>query len=187
VPPISGSKATCPGWPLFSAPFHSFVSAVAEILEFRLTQEIHIPRFESLITHWLVGIFSKTLIAAGRGGSKRCRVYRRMNNSPGKRGAVRQSRRFAQSKPNWRLGKPVLNFQDLRNMNMTKSERTWAALLPSGHKKPELGVWLSLPRGKKVDKSRREIEYSRRCSHGIARAIEGLRRVRMSVVPRPNY
>jgi hypothetical protein len=78
------------------------------------------------------------------------------------------------------------NFQDLRAMSMTKNESTQAAIPHQGIRILSCRVQFSLPRGMDVQKkSRREIEHSRR-SHGNARAIESLRGVRMSLVPRPN-
>ena len=68
-----------------------------------------------------------------------------------------------------------------------KNERTSAAVPHQGIRILSRSVRFSLPRGNKVNKNRRRvIEYSRRSIHGIACAIESLRRVRMSLVPRPN-
>ena len=60
-------------------------------------------------------------------------------------------------------------------MSMTKNERTRPAIPHQGIRILSCGVRFSLPRGMDVkNKSRREIEYLRRSSHGIARAIEGV-------------
>ena len=86
-----------------------------------------------------------------------------------------------------RPGRPMRNFQDLRVMSMTKTRECRRQSPNQGTRILSCGIWFSLPRGNEVNKKvRREIEVSRRSIDGIARAIESLRGVRMSLVPRPN-
>jgi hypothetical protein len=72
-------------------------------------------------------------------------------------------------------------------MSMTKNERTQAAIPHQDMRNLSCRARFSSPRGTAVEnKSRRELARIRRISHGNARAIEGLRGVRLSLVPRPN-
>ena len=77
-------------------------------------------------------------------------------------------------------------FHDLRAMNKTKNEGTQVAILHRGIRIPICPAWFSSPRGKRMSEHRRrERTRTRRSNHGIARAIENLRRVRLSLVPCP--
>jgi len=78
-------------------------------------------------------------------------------------------------------------FQYLRAKSMTKNERAKAAIPHQGIRILSCSAWFSSPRGKTDNKEvRREKTQLRRNSHGIVRAIESLRRVRLSLVPRPD-
>ena len=84
--------------------------------------------------------------------------------------------------------KPIRELQDLRAMVMTKKQReSTGGNPPSGQHKPEMPVLAPFtpPRKNSNNTFRREKKYMGRTSHGSARAIEGLRGVRMSLVPRP--
>jgi hypothetical protein len=77
-------------------------------------------------------------------------------------------------------------FQNLRAMSMTKNERRQAAIPHQDTRNLSSPAWFSSPRRKTVSKrNRRVMSEIRRFSHGIARAIESLRGVRLSLVPRP--
>jgi hypothetical protein len=85
------------------------------------------------------------------------------------------------------LGKPMRKFQDLRAMSMTNNERTRSAI---PHQSIRI---LSCPcrffspwRQKNNRPARREKKTIRRIRHGVARAIEDLRRMRLSLVPHPD-
>src|SRR5271157_1916251 len=72
-------------------------------------------------------------------------------------------------------------------MSMTKNEGTQAAIPHQDTRNLSCRAWFSSPRGKTMKKqSRREKTRTRRFSHGIARAIESLRGLRLSLVPRPD-
>jgi len=75
-------------------------------------------------------------------------------------------------------------FQGLRVTNMTKNERAQAKIPHQDTRNLSCSAWLSSPRGADENKGRRELARIRRMSHGFARAIEDLRRVRLSLVPR---
>jgi hypothetical protein len=84
-------------------------------------------------------------------------------------------------------GKPGREFQDLRAMSMTKNERAKAAIPHQDMRNLSCPAWFSSPRGTTdTKKVRREKMRPRRNSHGIARAIENLRGVRLSLVPCPD-
>jgi len=69
-------------------------------------------------------------------------------------------------------------------MSMAKNERTQAEIPHQDKRDLSCRVLFSSPRGKNTnDENPREKMRSRRCSHGVARAIENLRRVRLSLVP----
>jgi hypothetical protein len=84
-------------------------------------------------------------------------------------------------------GRPVRTFQDLRAIIMTKKQENTGGNPHSGPEKPELQCLLLItPRKiKYFQKNRRDKTRIRRISHGIARAFEGLRGVRLSLVPLP--
>src|ERR1035437_6554634 len=84
------------------------------------------------------------------------------------------------------VGQPR-KFRDLRAMSMTKNERIRAAIPHQGTRTLSSYARFFLPRGDKMLKqSRRERTGIWRFRHGIARAIENLRGVRLSLVPRPD-
>ena len=71
-------------------------------------------------------------------------------------------------------------------MSMTKNERAQAAVAHQGKRNLSCRAWSSSPRGAANRKIRRELARIRRISHGVARAFENLRRVRLSLVPGPD-
>jgi len=72
-------------------------------------------------------------------------------------------------------------------MSMTQGESKRLAIPHQGIRTLSSHACFSSPRGKMLTKqNRREKEHLRRLRHGVARAIEDLRRVRMSLVPLPN-
>lgn len=78
-------------------------------------------------------------------------------------------------------------FQDLRAMSMTRNERTQVAILHQNIRILSSRSLFSSPRRNALIRlSRRERTISRRVRHGIARSIENLRELRLSLVPRPN-
>ena len=82
-------------------------------------------------------------------------------------------------------GKPEQSFHDLRAIVMTLQRGTWKAFPSSGQQNPELpALVLYIPRKKERERPR-ATKDPRRDSHGSARARKNLRRVRMSLVPRP--
>ena len=85
----------------------------------------------------------------------------------------------------WR--RPGRKFQDLRAMSMTINRRTRVANPHQDHRILSSLAWFSAPHRTITSKTKicwekREI---RRSSHGIARALEDLRGVRLSLVPGP--
>ena len=80
--------------------------------------------------------------------------------------------------------KPVRIFQTLRAISMTKNERRQAGIPHQDTRNLSSPAWFSSPRGTtEIKKIRREMTRLRRNSHGIARAIENLRGLRLSLVP----
>jgi hypothetical protein len=78
-------------------------------------------------------------------------------------------------------------FQNLRAMSMTKSERIPAAIPHQGARTLSSRIRYFLTRGyKTLKQGRREKTRTWRFRHGFARAIENLRRVRLSLVPQPD-
>jgi hypothetical protein len=72
-------------------------------------------------------------------------------------------------------------------MYMTKNEKTRAAIPHQDARNLSSRSRFFLPRGNRMSKQgRRETTEKRRIRHGIARALENLRGVRLSLVPRPN-
>jgi len=72
-------------------------------------------------------------------------------------------------------------------MNMTTNGRIRAAIPHQDARNLRSRFRFFLPRGEKISKqSRRETTGTRRIRHGIARALENLRGVRLSLVPRPD-
>jgi hypothetical protein len=94
----------------------------------------------------------------------------------------------APSGRHWRMGQASVGiFQDLRATSMTKKREIAGGNPPSGRENPELPcLVLFTPRKTDMKEIRREKTQQRRISHGIARAIEDLRRVWMSLVPCPD-
>jgi hypothetical protein len=78
-------------------------------------------------------------------------------------------------------------FQDLRAMSMTRNERIRLAIPHQGTRPLSSIGRFFLPRGNKItNELRREKTRTGRIRHGIARAFEDLRGVRLSLVPRPD-
>jgi hypothetical protein len=78
-------------------------------------------------------------------------------------------------------------FQNLRAMSMTKNERIPEAIPHQGTRTLNSFTRFFLTRGNKTLKQvRREKTRRWRIRHGFARAIENLRGVRLSLVPRPD-
>ena len=77
-------------------------------------------------------------------------------------------------------------FQNLRAINMTKNERAQAAIPHQDTRILSCPARPFLPRGAFNTNSRRDLHHLRRISHGIARAIEGLRGLRLPLVSGPN-
>ncbi len=72
-------------------------------------------------------------------------------------------------------------------MSMTKKRESEGGNPPSGRENPELlCLVFSTPRKNRYKEVRRDEKGIRRISHGIARATESLRGVRLSLVPRPD-
>lgn len=85
------------------------------------------------------------------------------------------------------MANPEREFQILRADIMTKNERSQAAIPHQGMRILSCVAWFFSPRGTAVTKNnRRERTKLRRNVHGIARAIENLRRVRLPLVSRPD-
>jgi hypothetical protein len=85
-----------------------------------------------------------------------------------------------------RDGQPP-KFQNLRAMSMTNNERIPEAIPHQGTRTLKSFTRFFLTRGNKTLKQvRREKTRTWRIGHGFARAFENLRRVRLSLVPRPN-
>jgi hypothetical protein len=79
------------------------------------------------------------------------------------------------------------SFQDLRAMSMTKNERIRAAIPHQGTRILSSHARFFLPWGNRLSKQNpRERTGNWRIRHGIARAIENLRGMRLSLVPRPD-
>ncbi len=72
-------------------------------------------------------------------------------------------------------------------MVMTDNKRAQVAIPHQDRRNLSCLAWFSSPRGTTCNTSlRREMKQVRRISHGSARAIEGLRRMRLSLVPCPD-
>jgi hypothetical protein len=92
-------------------------------------------------------------------------------------------KRFAEAS---RDGQPP-KFQNLRAMSMTKNERIPAAIPHQGARTLSSCIRYFLTRGyKTLKQGRREKTRTWRFRHGIARAFENLRGVRLSLVPCPD-
>jgi len=75
-------------------------------------------------------------------------------------------------------------FQNLRDKLHDSKHKNPGGKHKSGHKTPESPTWFRLPRQTENKKlNRRERVLIRRNRHGIARATEGLRRLRLPMVP----
>jgi hypothetical protein len=77
------------------------------------------------------------------------------------------------------------NFQDLRAMSMTKNERAQAAIPHQDTRNLSCRAWVSSPRGAMKNKTVGSWLGVRRKRHGIARATENLRGMRLSLVSQP--
>jgi hypothetical protein len=85
------------------------------------------------------------------------------------------------------MNKPIRELQDLRAMVMTKKRESTGGNPPSGQQEPEMLVLAPFtPRKNRSNKFRREKKQMGRVSHGSTRAIEGLRGLRLSLVPQPS-
>jgi hypothetical protein len=86
------------------------------------------------------------------------------------------------------MGNPEREFQILRADIMSKNKRSQAAVPHQDVRILSCFAWFFSPRGTAVTKNirRERTQKQRRNVHGIARAIENLRGVRMPLVPRPN-
>src|SRR5271157_3584687 len=85
-----------------------------------------------------------------------------------------------------RVGQP-LKFQNLRAKSMTRNERIRAAVPHQGARTLRSRTRYFLTRGNKtLIQGRREKTRTWRFRHGFARAVENLRRVRVSLVSRPD-
>ena len=162
-------------------------SADAETHWRRLTQENPISRLALLNLDWLVGIFRETFHCrkAETGGFLPSSAVN--EQLPEGFGPIRLShtahRRSAEAPRSGRSSE----FRDLRAMSMTKNEGAQAAIPHQGIRNLSCRAWFSSPRGTTMtNKNRREKTRTRRFSHGIARTVEGLRGMRLSLVSRPN-
>ena len=77
-------------------------------------------------------------------------------------------------------------FQNLRARSMTNDKGAQAAIPHQDKRNLSCRAWFSLPRDVFYRYSRRDFGELRRLSHGIARAIESMRRVRLSLVSCPD-
>jgi hypothetical protein len=77
------------------------------------------------------------------------------------------------------------DFHDLRAKSMTKNERAQAAIPHQDTRNLSCHARFSSPRGEVNEQNRREFARTRRIRHGVARAIENLRGLRLSLVPYP--
>jgi hypothetical protein len=86
------------------------------------------------------------------------------------------------------MGNLEREFQILRADIMTKNKRSQTAIPHQDMRILSCFAWFSSPRGTAVTKNNRRerTQQQRRIVHGIARAIENLRGMRMSLVPRPD-
>jgi hypothetical protein len=136
--------------------------------------------------HWLVGIFLRNASLPQGGAKRNCALSTANEQLP-------ECFDFFRN-PNTALKRPAeafgagqsRKFQDLRAKNMTKNERARAAIRHQDMRNLSCRAARSSPRGAAYRKSRRELARIRRISHGIARAFENLRRVRLSLVPGPD-
>jgi hypothetical protein len=84
------------------------------------------------------------------------------------------------------LGKSVRNFQDLRAMSMTTNKRTRTAIPHQNIRNLSCCSGFYSPwRPFDTNPDHREKKALRRKSHGVARAIEDLRGMRLALVPLP--
>jgi hypothetical protein len=92
-----------------------------------------------------------------------------------------------QSAQQRRPGRPVREIPGSARYEHDKNERIRAAIPHQGARNLSCRcLVLFTPRNKKSKQNRRETTRIRRNSHGIARAIENLRGVRLSLVPCPD-
>ena len=134
-----------------------------------------------------VGIFRKRLVAANGSREEFLLFMAPREHLPGKfnRTGFSYSHLLA---PNMRAAdKPVVKFQDLRAVVMTKNERAQAAIPHQDKRNLSCLAWFSSPRGATcTTQLRREMKSIRRISHGNARSIESLRELRLPLVPTSN-
>jgi hypothetical protein len=147
----------------------------------RLTQGKQVPRFALLNLALACGkLFSKWSMAARQNRVPSC-------SSSSGRGSRRHGfpcfcpRALFKKR---RAGQSGI-FQDLRAMSMTKDERAQAAIHHQDTRNLSCRVRLSSPRGAAHRRHRREQAEIRRIRHGIARAIEDLRGLRLPLVSCP--
>ena len=158
-----------------------------------------------------MGIFWKRFIAGRLKWAEFHPSQRAMNNGPGRMALAVISYPGPEAPYRGVQGRPLRKFRDLRAMSMTKNERRRAAktMFQDTRSGLQLAGWLwrgiaaigkalllhqdtrnlssrarfSLPRGTTTAKQiRREMTLIGRLGHGIARAIESLRGLRLSLV-----
>jgi hypothetical protein len=166
---------------------HRLESAGAENRRRRLTQKNSDSRLGLLYLVLVCGNFYRMAHCrkAERGGKL---PFSAVNEqSPKDCGPVRYSRLRPKAPAEALKAGQSRLFQDLRAMSMTKNERARAAIPHQDRRNLSCHAWFSSPRGTTMkNKIRREEMRTRRCSHGVARAIENLRGVRLPLVPRSN-
>lgn len=134
-----------------------------------------------------MGTFRKRLVAANWSAGELLPFMATPEHLPGRCNRTG----FSYSHPNATAkgvaDKPVAKFQDLRAVVMTKNERAQAAIPHQDTRNLSCLAWFSSPRGTTcVTQLCREMKPIRRISHGNARSIEGLRELRLPLVPATN-
>ena len=153
----------------------------------RLTQRIHVSRLALLNPVMVCGnLLRNVSLPIQRNGRCSALFGPSMNKTPELRTVAAYphaaSGRYAETSGADQTGE----FQNLRAMSMTTNERSRPAIPHQGARNLSSRAWISLPRGRTAtNESRRELAGRRRTRHGIARAIEGLRGVRLPLVPDP--
>jgi hypothetical protein len=130
--------------------------------------------------------FEESSIAAGMGGAGNCPFRHGNEQSPEGYGSLVLSFPFQYAVVGW-LGRSVRIFQDLRAMSMTTNKRIRTVIPHQSMRILSCHVRFFSPR-RQADTNcvRPEMKEKRSIGHGVARAIEDLRGVRMSLVPHSN-
>lgn len=174
--------------PSLSVLAHRLNSTELETCPAMLTEENHNSRLALLNLVLVCGNFQqKRSWLLGGAGRYFVPIWRFLNVCRGSSLSIRRSHFRARSSPLPRL-RPLRIFQGLRAMSMTTNKGTRTAIPHRDTRNLSCRTRLSSPRRTtSCIKLPRDTTELRRIRHGCARAIENLRRVRLSLVPSPHH